>query len=132
MINRVVLVGRLTRDPELRYTQSNIAVANIRIAVDRPFSNQNGQTDSDYFDIIAWNKQAQAAANNLVKGQAIAVDGRMQLRQWTDNNTGQNRSKVEVVGERIKFLQKPNGNGGNNGNNGNGGGDLPDDDDIPF
>ena len=131
MINRVVLVGRLTRDPELRYTQSNIAVANIRIAVDRPFSNQSGQTDSDYFDIIAWNKQAQAAANNLVKGQAIAVDGRMQLRQWTDNNTGQNRSKVEVVGERIKFLQKPN-NGGHNGNNGNGGGDLPDDDDIPF
>lgn len=107
MLNRVVLIGRLTRDPELKYTQSGIAVCSFSIAVDRKFKNpETGEKEVDFIDIVAWRQSAEFAANNLTKGRLIAVDGRLQIRKWTAQD-GTARRNAEVQVDDLRALDRP-------------------------
>jgi single-strand DNA-binding protein len=106
VFNKAILVGRLCNDPELRYTPSGVAVANFRLAVDRPFTNQQGERETDFIDIVAWRQDAEFAANYLAKGRLILVDGRIQVRTWTAQD-GQRRRSVEVVADRVRGLDRP-------------------------
>ncbi|UCZ53237.1 single-stranded DNA-binding protein [Bacillus shivajii] len=119
MINRVVLVGRLTKDPELRYTANGIAVASFTLAVNRPFSNQQGNREADFINIVVWRKQAENAANYLKKGSMAGVDGRIQTRSY-DNNEGRRVFITEVVAESVQFLEPRGGSGGNRDQQGGG------------
>lgn len=108
MMNRVVLVGRLTKDPELRYTPNGVPTATFTLAVNRSFSNAQGERESDFINIVVWRKPAENAANFLKKGSLCGVDGRIQTR----NYEGQDGRKVyvtEVVAESVQFLE-PKGN----------------------
>jgi len=135
MINRVVLVGRLTRDPEIRYTPSGVAVANMGIAVDKGLSRENqkeGEPTADFFNVVAWRHQAEFASNYLNKGRLVAIDGRLQQRSWVDQQ-GQKRSTVEIVADRIQGLdRKDDGAGGgaprSDGGQGQGARNAPADD----
>ena len=102
-LNKVILVGRLTRDPDLRYIQSGEAVANFTLAVDRPFTNQKGEKETDFVRIVVWKKQAENCAQYLNKGSMAAVDGRLQLRNYEDSS-GEKKQAVEVVAERVVFI----------------------------
>ena len=106
MLNRVILIGRLANDPELKYTPSGIAVCSFRIAVDRPFSNQHGEKETDFIDIVAWRQNAEFAANFLTKGRLIAVDGRLQIRTWVAQD-GTRRRSAEVVADILRGLDRP-------------------------
>lgn len=106
MFNKVILVGRLCNDPELRYTPSGIAVANFRLAVDRQFTNAQGERETDFIDIVAWRQDAEFSANYLGKGRLVLIDGRMQVRNWTTQD-GQRRRSVEVVADRVRGLDRP-------------------------
>ncbi len=110
MINRVVLVGRLTRDPELRYTPNGVAVANFTLAVNRTFSNQQGERDADFINCVVWRKPAENVANFLNKGSLAGVEGRIQTRSY-DNNEGRRVFVTEVVADSVQFLE-PRGNKG--------------------
>ncbi|MDI6600192.1 MAG: single-stranded DNA-binding protein [Thermoanaerobacteraceae bacterium] len=106
-MNKVILIGRLTKDPELRFTSGNgVAVTTFTLAVDRNFSNQQGERIADFIPIVVWRKLAEVCANNLTKGQQIAVSGRIQTRSW-DGNDGKKRWTTEVVADEVKFLGKP-------------------------
>jgi single-strand DNA-binding protein len=105
MINRIILVGRLTADPELKYTASGLAVASFRIAVDRPFKNQQGEKETDFINIVAWRQRAEFAANYLTKGQLAAVDGRLQIRSYVTQD-GQKRFVTEVVADSVQSLER--------------------------
>ena len=107
MLNSVILIGRLTKDPELRYTPSGKAVATIRLAVDRGTVNHQGEKETDFIDVVTWEKQAEACANYLQKGRLVAVQGRLQIRQWT-NEEGQRRERAEVVATTVRFLERAN------------------------
>ncbi len=111
MLNRVILIGRLTHDPELRYTSSGIAVANFSLAVERPFTNQQGEREVDFIRIITWRKLAEVCAQNLGKGRLVAVDGRLQVRSYEDQN-GVKRQVAEVVADTVRFLDWPKDKGG--------------------
>lgn len=111
MINRVVLVGRLTRDPELRYTPSGVAVANFTIAVNRPFSNQQGERDADFISIVVWRRAAENVANFVGKGSLVGIDGRLQTRSY-DNNEGKRVYITEVVADSVQFLEPKGQKGG--------------------
>ncbi len=106
MLNVAVLIGRLTADPELRYTPNGIAVTNFRLAVDRPFTNREGERDTDFLDIVCWRKLAETVANNLNKGRLVAVKGMIQFREW-ENPEGERRSKVEINADEVRFLDWP-------------------------
>src|SRR5436309_480135 len=103
MLNKVILIGRVANDPELKYTPSGIAVSTFRVAVNRPFKNANGENEADFIDIVAWRQAAEFAANYLGKGRLIAVEGRLQIRSWTDREGGKRRA-AEVVCENLKAL----------------------------
>ncbi len=104
MINNVVLVGRLTRDPELRYTPGNgVPVANFTLACDRPFKNAEGEREADFINIVTWRKLAENCANYLQKGSLAAVTGRLQIRSYEDSE-GIKRKVAEVVADNVKFL----------------------------
>ena len=103
MLNKAILIGRLTADPNLRYTQSGNAVANFTLAVDRPFTNQGGEKETDFIDIVTWRKLAEMVANNLEKGRLVAVEGRLQIRSYDDQN-GVRRKAAEIVADQVKFL----------------------------
>jgi len=105
VINRIVLTGRLTRDPELRYTTSGKAVCNFTLAVDRRFSSQ-GEKETDFIDIVTWQKQAELCANHLTKGRLVALDGRLQIRSY-ETQDGQKRKVAEVVADNVTFLDRP-------------------------
>lgn len=102
-MNKVFLIGRLTRDPELRYTGSNTAVATFSIAVNRTFQNQQGEREADFINIVVWRKQAENVKNYLSQGSQVAIDGRIQTRSYDDNN-GQKRYVTEVVADNVEFL----------------------------
>jgi single-strand DNA-binding protein len=102
-LNNVVLIGNLTKDPELRYTPSGLPVATLRLAVNRNFTNQQGEIETDYFNIIVWRNQAEKCAEYLSKGRQVAITGRLQSRSW-EGNDGQKRFVVEVVADRVVFL----------------------------
>ncbi len=105
MLNRVILIGRLTRDPELRYTPSGAAVTKMRIAVDRQFANRQGERATDFIDIVVWQKLAETCANYLSKGRLVAVEGRLQIRSY-DDNQGIRRIAAEVVADSVRFLDR--------------------------
>lgn len=102
-LNSVVLIGNLTRDPELRYTPSGVPVCTLRLAVNRNFTNQQGEVETDYFNVIVWRNQAEKCAEYLSKGRQVAVTGRLQSRSW-EGADGQKRSTIEIVADRIVFL----------------------------
>jgi single-strand DNA-binding protein len=107
MINRVVLVGRLTRDPEMRYTQSGIAVTRFTLACDRPFTGQDGKREADFIDCVVWRKQAENVAQYLKKGSLSGVEGRLQISSYDDKD-GQKRYRAEVVADSVRFLESRN------------------------
>ncbi|MFC0296071.1 single-stranded DNA-binding protein [Geobacillus jurassicus] len=104
MINRVILVGRLTRDPELRYTPSGVAVATFTLAVNRPFTNQQGERETDFIQCVVWRRQAENVANFLKKGSLAGVDGRLQTRSY-ENQEGRRVYVTEVVADNVQFLE---------------------------
>ena len=104
MLNRVILIGRLTRDPELRYTPSGVAVAQFTLAVDRPFANQQGERETDFIPIVTWRQLAETCANYLRKGRLAAVEGRIQVRNY-ENNEGRRVYVTEVVADNVRFLE---------------------------
>lgn len=106
MLNTVILIGRLTRDPEMRYTTSGIAVARFTLAVDRPFTTQQGERETDFIDIVTWRKLAETCTNNLGKGRLVAVEGRLQIRSY-ETQDGQKRRAAEVVASGVRFLDWP-------------------------
>lgn len=148
-MNKVILIGRLSKDPELRYTQGGTAVANFTLAVNRRFANQSGEREADFINCVAWQKTAEFVANYFKKGQQMAMEGRIQVSVY-DGNDGQKRWKTEIIAEQIEFVgSKSNGsndnkagsNGGANTGSGSGYSDsqlgygeevLFDDDDLPF
>jgi|SRR5690554_436448 len=133
MLNRVVLIGRLTRDPELRYIPSGTPVANFTLAVDRPFTNRQGEREADFVPIVVWRKAAENCANYLGKGSLVAVDGRLQVRSYEKD--GQRRYITEIVAEDVRFLDKKGDrpqSGGDGGFEQYGTDVNVDDDDIPF
>lgn len=107
MLNLVVLIGRLTRDPELRYTPGNgTAVATFTLAVDRPFTNRQGEKEADFIRIVTWDKLAENCANYLQKGRLVAATGRLQIRSYEDKE-GARRQSTEVVARDVRFLEPP-------------------------
>ncbi|MBC2214135.1 single-stranded DNA-binding protein [Listeria welshimeri] len=122
MMNRVVLVGRLTKDPELRYTPAGVAVATFTLAVNRTFTNQQGEREADFINCVVWRKPAENVANFLKKGSMAGVDGRVQTRNY-EGNDGKRVYVTEIVAESVQFLEPRNSNGGGNnyqgGNNNN-------------
>ncbi|WP_068675986.1 single-stranded DNA-binding protein [Oceanobacillus sp. Castelsardo] len=104
MLNRVVLVGRLTRDPDLRYTPTGVAVANFTVAVNRPFTNQQGNREADFINCVAWRRQAENLANYMKKGSMVGVDGRVQTRSY-DGQDGKTVYVTEILAESIQFLE---------------------------
>lgn len=136
-VNRVTLAGRLTRDPEVRYTTNGTAVATLRLASDRKFKGRSGDTREEtlFIDVVAWQRTAEICAQYLSKGRPVYVEGRLQSRNW-ETKDGQKRTSIEIVAERVQFMDYVADGGG-----GAGGAPpvLPDDgppppadDDIPF
>ena len=115
-MNKAILIGRLTRDPELRYTSSNRAVCQFSIAIDRPFTNQaTGQRETDFINIVVWDKTAENVGKYMSKGRLIAVEGRIQTRNY-DNNEGKKVYVTEVVASNVQFLESKNATTNNNNN----------------
>ncbi len=143
--NKVILMGNLTRDPEVRYTSSGTAIAKLGIAVNRYWRNQEGQQQEEttFVDVDAFGKQAETIGQYLKKGRPIMVEGRLKLDQWDDKQTGQKRSKMGVTLENFQFLdsRSEGGDGGGSGgtqssggspSTAQGGGGFAEDDDVPF
>lgn len=130
MLNRIILIGRLTKDPELRYTPNGRAVASFTLAVDRPFKNQQGEREADFINIVVWGSQAENCANYLAKGKLAAVDGRLQIRSF-EGQDGQRRWITEVVADSVRFLSPKSSDSGFEP--GHMGSEVDfSDDDIPF
>jgi len=151
-LNKVFLAGNLTRDPELRYTPGGTAVAQFGMAVNRKFKNREGkmQEEATFVDIEVWGRQAETSSEYLSKGSPALIEGRLKLDTWESKQTGEKRSKLRVVGERVQFLGGRGSKGQNAGagrqsrggergapqprqaENTGGPGELPPDSDIPF
>ncbi|MFF3923132.1 single-stranded DNA-binding protein [Paenibacillus lactis] len=124
MLNRTILIGRLTKDPELRYTPTGVAVCQFTLAVDRPFTREGGERETDFIPIVAWRQLAETCANYLRKGRLTAVEGRIQIRNY-ENNEGRKIYVTEVIADNVRFLES----------NRNSSNDEPidiSDDDLPF
>lgn len=129
MLNRIIIIGRLTRDPELRHTQSGKAVANFTLAVDRDRSNAQGEKETDFIDVVVWDKQAENVAQYLGKGRLVAVEGRLQVRTY-EAQDGTKRKAAEVVANSVQFLDKKRDDGAGASELGS---EVSfDDDDVPF
>ena len=102
MLNKIILMGRLTRDPELRRTSSGTAVTSFSLAVDRDFKSQGGDKETDFIDIVAWRSTAEFVSKYFTKGRMAVVEGRLQIRDWTDRDGGKRRS-AEVIAENVYF-----------------------------
>lgn len=150
--NKVILLGNLTRDPEVRYTPKGTAVTDLGLAVNRTYTADNGEKREEvtFVDVTFWGRTAEVAGEYLKKGRPVFVEGRLQLDSWDDKQSGQKRSKLKVIGENMQMLGAPRGAGAGGG----GGGDeesssaprsssksapppkaapsAPDDDEIPF
>ena len=149
MLNKIILMGRLTRDPELRHTQSGVSVASFTLAVDRDFKDRStGEKSTDFIDIVAWRQTGEFVSKYFTKGRMAVVEGRLQIRDWTDKE-GNKRRTAEVVADNVYF-----GDSRRDGDNGYQGGysrpaapapdygtpspaddqfsDLSDDDELPF
>ena len=126
--NKVILMGNLTRDIELRYTPNNTAVGNFGVAVNRSWKTPDGQLQEEvtFVDCEAWGKQAEIMSQYLGKGRRVFVEGRLKLDQWQDKNDGSKRSKLKVVVEEFRFVDAKPGAGGGEGGGGGGGGGYAD------
>jgi single-strand DNA-binding protein len=111
-MNKVILIGRLTKDPELKTTASGIASTNFSVAVQRNFTNHNGEREADFINCVAWRKQAENIAKYCNKGSQVAVDGRIQVRSY-DGQDGTKKYVTEVVADNVTFLGSKNNNSGN-------------------
>ena len=112
MLNRIILMGRLTRDPELRRTGNGTAVTSFSLAVDRDFKTQSGEKETDFIDIVAWRNTAEFVSKYFTKGRMAVVEGRLQMRDWTDKD-GNKRTSAEVVADNVYFGDsKRDGEGG--------------------
>lgn len=107
-MNKVILIGRLVADPNLRYTQSGHAVTNFTVAVDRQFSSRGGEKETDFIDVVTWRKLAEVCANHLTKGRLVAVEGRLQIRSYEDKE-GIRRKVAEIVADQVQFLDSAKG-----------------------
>lgn len=111
MLNSIILIGRLVADPESQYTSGGQALAKFRIAVDRPYKNQEtGEKEADFINIVAWRKTAEFVTQYLGKGRLVAVQGRLQIRQWTDQS-GERKYTTEVIADQVQGLDRPADNG---------------------
>ncbi len=114
MLNKIILMGRLTRDPELRRTQSGTAVTSFSIACDRDFKSQSGEKETDFIDVVAWRNTAEFVSKYFAKGRMAVVEGRLQIRDWTDREGGKRRS-AEVVADNVYFGDSKRDSGGEYG-----------------
>ena len=142
--NKVILMGNLTRDPEVKYTSGGTAIAKLGMAINRRWRGQDGQTQEEttFVDVDAFGRQAETVGQYLKKGRPIMIEGRLKYDQWEDKQTGQKRSKLGVVLERFEFLDSRGDGGGggfSGGDAGEGGvttsqssGPPPEEDDVPF
>jgi single-strand DNA-binding protein len=155
-LNKVMLIGNLTRDPELRYTPKGTAVADISLAINRVWNNEQNQKQEEtiFVDVTLWGRQAELAQQYLTKGRGAYIEGRLQMDTWDDKETGKKRSKLKVIGENLQFLPDGRGSQGGGSSGGQGGGgqsrppqqrsgppqgasaapqdDFQEEDDIPF
>ena len=146
-VNKVILIGNITRDPEVRHTPKGTAVTDLGIAVNRVYSSEQGEKreETTFVDVTLWGRQAELAGEYLSKGRPVYIEGRLQMDSWEDKASGQRRNKLKVVGETMQFLGGRN-EGGSSSGGGRSGGDNSyssqdshggdsapdDDDDIPF
>jgi single-strand DNA-binding protein len=145
--NKVILLGNLTRDPEVRYTPKGTAVTELGMAVNRVYTAENGEKreETTFVDVTLWGRTAEIAGEYLKKGRPVFIEGRLQLDTWDDKQSGQKRSKLKVVGEGLQLLGGRPGGGGGGGGDEEGGSrsnrpapppkaapSAPDDDEIPF
>ena len=107
-MNKIIVMGRLVRDPEIKYTQSGKVVATFTLAVDRPFSGENGQRESDFIPCVLWGKQAETVGNCVHKGQRLLVEGRLQIRNY-DAKDGSKRYVTEIICNGFEFVEKREG-----------------------
>ncbi len=130
-LNKVMLIGNLTRDPEVRYTPKGSAVCDIGLAVNRSYVTDNGEKVEEvtFVDITLWNKTAELAGKYLHKGRPVYIEGRLQMDTWEDRQTGQKRQRLKVIGDQMQFLGSPQGGGertgGGSGEEGSGGYSRP-------
>jgi single-strand DNA-binding protein len=125
MLNRIILIGRLTADPQLRYTKNGNAVTNFTLAVNKSFVGQDGEPGADFIDVVVWRKLAEVCANHLVKGRLAAVEGRLEIRSYEDQQ-GVRRKAAEVVADNVRFLDRGKEQTSSSDT------DEPDFDQIPF
>jgi len=113
-VNKVILVGNCTRDPEVRYTPKGTAVTDLGLAMNRYYSSDGGEKreETTFVDVTLWGRQAEVAAEYLKKGRPVYIEGRLQMDSWEDKNSGQKRSKLKVVGEQMQLLGGREGGGG--------------------
>jgi single-strand DNA-binding protein len=146
--NKVILLGNLTRDPEVRYTPKGTAVTDLGLAVNRTYTADNGEKREEvtFVDVTFWGRTAEVAGEYLKKGRPVFVEGRLQLDSWDDKTSGQKRTKLKVIGENMQMLGAPRGGGGSGGDEESSGGSrasrpapppkaapsAPDEDEIPF
>ena len=146
--NKVILLGNLTRDPEVRYTPKGTAVTDLGLAVNRTYTADNGEKREEvtFVDVTFWGRTAEVAGEYLKKGRPVFVEGRLQLDSWDDKTSGQKRTKLKVIGENMQMLGSPRGGGSGGGDEESSGGSrasrpapppkaapsAPDDDEIPF
>ena len=134
MLNKIILIGRLRADVALRYTSDGTPVGNFTLAVERNYSNQNGERDVDFINIVVWRKLAETVAKHLGKGRLVAVEGSLQIRK--SENNGKTYINPEVIANEVRFLDWPDSKKGNNQNNNDNqdGNEIDDnfDVDVPF
>src|SRR3954452_3176008 len=146
--NKVILLGNLTRDPEVRYTPKGSAVCDLGIAINRSYTLESGEKREEvtYVDVVLWSRLAEIAGEYLKKGRPVFVEGRLQLDSWDDKTSGQKRTKLKVIGENMQMLGAPRGGGGGGDEDGGpprsssrpapppkaSAPSEPDDDEIPF
>ena len=125
-LNKVMLIGNVTRDPEIRYTPKGTALVDLGLAVNRRYTADNGEKreETTFVDITFWGRTAEIANEYLKKGRSVYVEGRLQLDSWDDKATGQKRSKLKIVGEEMQMLGSREGGGGGGGREPSGGGDY--------
>ena len=132
MLNKIFIMGRLTRDPELRRTTSGTAVTSFSLAVDRDFKGQNGEKETDFIDVVAWRNTAEFVAKYFGKGRAAVVEGRLQIRDWKDKD-GSNRRSAEVVADNVYFADSKRDDANNGASySAQNFPEIDDEDDVPF
>lgn len=136
-MNKVILMGRLTKDPEVRYTQTGKVVTQFTLAVDRPFKDANGNKETDFIPVVVWGKAAELVGNSCQKGHRLLVDGRLQIRSY-DAKDGTKRWVTEIIANSVEFIERKASGGGAAASTGDKGGfetfgtAVPFDEEIPF